>query len=136
MKTAGKTKRPVEPAFLRNDGLSLLLFGGKGGVGKTTCAAAAAITLALRHPQKQFLLVSTDPAHSLLDCFDGSTPPANLTLREIDPIDSLKRFKEDVKEVEKGLECGILIDGFKDYAAGDIVEAITKEEKITRISNV
>ena len=51
-------------------------------------------------------------------------------------ISGLKRFKEDVKEVEKGLECGILIDGFKDYAAGDIVEAITKEEKIRRISNV
>jgi len=51
-------------------------------------------------------------------------------------ISGLKRFKEDVKEVEKGLECGILIEGFKDYRAGDIVEAITKEEKIRRISHV
>jgi len=51
-------------------------------------------------------------------------------------ISGLKRFKEDVKEVEKGLECGILIDGFRDYKAGDIVEAITKEEKIRRISHV
>lgn len=95
MKTAGKNKLQVEPAFLRNDGLRLLLFGGKGGAGKTTCAAAAAITLALRCPEKLFLLVSTDPAHSLLDCFDGSLPPVNLTLREIDPQDSLKRFKAD-----------------------------------------
>lgn len=51
-------------------------------------------------------------------------------------ISGLKRFKEDVKEVEKGLECGILIEGFKDYRAGDIVEAITKEERIRRISHV
>ena len=51
-------------------------------------------------------------------------------------ISGLKRFKEDAKEVEKGLECGILIDGFRDYRVGDIVEAITKEEKIRRISHV
>ncbi|MFA6434276.1 MAG: translation initiation factor IF-2 [Elusimicrobiales bacterium] len=51
-------------------------------------------------------------------------------------ISGLKRFKEDVKEVEKGLECGILIDGFKDYRVGDIVEALTREEKIRRISHV
>ncbi len=51
-------------------------------------------------------------------------------------ISGLKRFKEDVKEVEKGLECGILIEGFKDYRAGDIVEAITREERIRRISHV
>ena len=37
------------------------MFGGKGGVGKTTCAAATAIALLPR----ETLLVSTDPAHSL-----------------------------------------------------------------------
>ncbi|MCX5785351.1 MAG: translation initiation factor IF-2 [Elusimicrobia bacterium] len=50
-------------------------------------------------------------------------------------ISGLKRFKEDVREVDKGLECGILIEGFKDFQAGDIVEAITKEEKTRRITN-
>jgi arsenite-transporting ATPase len=48
-------------------GLRLLLFGGKGGVGKTTCAIAAALALARRHPERRVLLLSTDPAHSLGD---------------------------------------------------------------------
>jgi len=38
-------------------------------------------------------------------------------------IASLKRGKEDVKEVSKGLECGILLQGFNDYAIGDVIEA-------------
>ena len=75
------------------DGLRLLLFGGKGGVGKTTCAAAAALHLAQQHPERAYLLVSTDPAHSLADCFADSAPPDNLTLREVDPQESLARFK-------------------------------------------
>ena len=50
--------------------LRLLLFGGKGGVGKTTCAAAAAIAIAERFPERQVLLLSTDPAHSLADVLD------------------------------------------------------------------
>jgi len=44
----------------------LVLFGGKGGVGKTTCAAATALTIAFR-TRKPVLLLSTDPAHSLAD---------------------------------------------------------------------
>ena len=81
------------PGFLQDKGLRLLLFGGKGGVGKTTCAAAAALELARQRPLESFLLVSTDPAHSLQDCLGGAAPPPNLELREIDPAQSLARFK-------------------------------------------
>jgi arsenite-transporting ATPase len=50
--------------------LRLLLFGGKGGVGKTTCAAATALLLAENRPDRRILLLSTDPAHSLADVLD------------------------------------------------------------------
>jgi translation initiation factor IF-2 len=43
-------------------------------------------------------------------------------------ISSLKRFKDDVREVLQGLECGIGVDGVKGVAAGDIIEAFTTEE--------
>jgi anion-transporting ArsA/GET3 family ATPase len=59
---------------LREKGLRLLLFGGKGRVGKTTCAAA--LFLAQRHPARPVLLVSTDPAHSLADYFGGDYAPS------------------------------------------------------------
>jgi len=38
-------------------------------------------------------------------------------------ISSLKRHKDDVREVQKGMECGILTQGFSEYQVGDIVEA-------------
>lgn len=38
-------------------------------------------------------------------------------------ISSLKRVKEDVREVQKGFECGILLNGFTDIKEGDIIEA-------------
>jgi translation initiation factor IF-2 len=37
-------------------------------------------------------------------------------------VSSLKRGKEDAKQVEQGFECGIMIDGFHDYEVGDILE--------------
>ena len=36
---------------------------------------------------------------------------------------SLKRFKDDVKEVKTGFECGLVMDGFNDIKEGDIIEA-------------
>ena len=36
---------------------------------------------------------------------------------------SLKRFKDDVKEVRSGYECGLVFDGFDQIQEGDIVEA-------------
>jgi translation initiation factor IF-2 len=37
-------------------------------------------------------------------------------------IAQLKRFKDDVREVEEGFECGILLDGFNDVKEGDVLE--------------
>ncbi|MEW6075609.1 MAG: translation initiation factor IF-2 [Candidatus Omnitrophota bacterium] len=46
-------------------------------------------------------------------------------------LSSLKRFKDDVKEVEEGFECGMSIGGFDTIAEGDIIEAY-QIEKIAR----
>jgi len=40
-------------------------------------------------------------------------------------LGSLKRFKDDVKEVSSGYDCGLNIDGFNDIKIGDIIEAYT-----------
>ena len=45
-----------------------------------------------------------------------------------DKIDSLKRFKDDVKEVAKGYECGISLERFADIKEGDILEGFIMEE--------
>ena len=41
---------------------------------------------------------------------------------------SLRRFKDDVRSVEKGYECGMRLDGFNDIKTGDIIEAYTQDE--------
>lgn len=43
-------------------------------------------------------------------------------------IDQLKRFKDDVKEVAQGFECGISFNKFNDIQVGDIIEVSTTEE--------
>ena len=43
-------------------------------------------------------------------------------------LDSLKRFKDDAKEVAKGYECGITIKNYNDIKEGDIIEAFVMEE--------
>jgi translation initiation factor IF-2 len=43
-------------------------------------------------------------------------------------IGSLRRFKEDAREVNAGLECGIVIDGFNQFEVGDIIEAYRMEK--------
>ena len=41
---------------------------------------------------------------------------------------SLRRFKDDVREVEKGYECGMNLENFNDIKVGDVIEAYTREE--------
>jgi translation initiation factor IF-2 len=43
-------------------------------------------------------------------------------------ISSLRRFKDDVKEVKEGYECGIGIENFNDIKVGDVIECYRKEE--------
>jgi len=95
--------RSVPPGSLVPDSVHLVLFGGKGGVGKTTCAAAMALAAADRDHSKRVLLISTDPAHSLADVFGEPVSdraaalaggPANLRVREIDPAAFLSRVRE------------------------------------------
>ncbi|MFQ5501272.1 MAG: translation initiation factor IF-2 [Phycisphaerae bacterium] len=47
----------------------------------------------------------------------------NVIVLESAGIDSLRRFKDDAKEVKSGLECGIKIDGFDDVKPGDVIES-------------
>lgn len=86
--------------------LEFLLFGGKGGVGKTTIASAAALSLSEKHPGKRILLFSTDPAHSLSDCLDmvvgddGLVLRKNLSIQEMDAKKEYQKLKHIyVKEV-------------------------------------
>ncbi|GMR04459.1 MAG: hypothetical protein BMS9Abin23_0357 [Thermodesulfobacteriota bacterium] len=47
-------------------------------------------------------------------------------------LSTLKRFKEDAKEVQTGYECGMTIDGYNDVKVGDVIEAyVEKEEAAT-----
>lgn len=52
-------------------------------------------------------------------------PPAD----KVVGLDSLKRFKEDVKEVREGYECGMKITGYDDVKVGDVIEAFKIEIK-------
>ncbi len=51
-------------------------------------------------------------------------------------IETLKRFKDDIREVETGKECGIKIENFNDVKIGDIIEGYKVIEKKRTLENV
>ncbi len=57
----------------------------------------------------------------------------NGTLLHQGRIASLRRFKDNVREVESGYECGIVIEGFREMEVGDIIECYTIEEIATKL---
>ncbi|OHB70758.1 MAG: hypothetical protein A2W17_04850 [Planctomycetes bacterium RBG_16_41_13] len=99
------------PSFLTNPKLSLVCFGGKGGVGKTTSAAAAALYLADTNPQKRILLASIDPAHSLMDSLLVADTFKNLMVWEIDAQASFQKFMvKHGNTLERIMERGTFLD--------------------------
>jgi len=129
----GRTARGTVPgtAWVPPDGVRLLLFGGKGGVGKTTCAAACALHLA--RGGKRVLLLSTDPAHSLGDVLDLalSDEPrdvaARLTARELDADRAFaarrERYQRSVDELFDALRGGGRFDAtFDRQVVQDLID--------------
>jgi arsenite/tail-anchored protein-transporting ATPase len=80
---------------------AVTFFGGKGGVGKTTCAAAYALRIA--RAGRRTLLISTDPAHSLGDLLQTQLTPSPqavapaLDALELDPDRALRAYIDMVK---------------------------------------
>jgi arsenite-transporting ATPase len=86
--------------------IQLVLFAGKGGVGKTTLACATALRLAQDLSERSVFLFSTDPAHSLSACWDRhiGSQPTSLTRRlSAMEIDAQAEFKELRNAYEKEL---------------------------------
>ncbi|MXR51746.1 TRC40/GET3/ArsA family transport-energizing ATPase [Halovenus sp. WSH3] len=82
---------PVEDVPVEEDAVptgidapEYVLYGGKGGVGKTTMAAATA--LASARGETPTLVVSTDPAHSLSDTLDAAVPDEPTRIRDDIPL--------------------------------------------------
>src|SRR5436190_3221684 len=82
----------------------LTFLAGKGGVGKTTCAASTALQLATRNPNDRFTVISVDPAHSLRDVFAREEPPENLAVETIDTREKWRRFRDSIgSEIERAM---------------------------------
>src|SRR5881296_2002999 len=78
--------------------------------GKTTIAGCMVLDGVIRRSVKARLIRATAPV------WEGS-------------IGSLRRVKDDVREVNAGLECGIVLDGTNDVQVGDVIEAFVVEPK-------
>jgi arsenite-transporting ATPase len=110
--TAESDRAPAPPRWideLAPPGLALLFVAGKGGVGKSTCAAALALAAARRRPERRVELLSIDPAHSLVDVLglgggpagDTAGPaglPPNLTVRELDAAAAFAARRDELLE--------------------------------------
>ncbi|GMG39864.1 unnamed protein product [Ambrosiozyma monospora] len=111
----------VEPSLteiVTHESLKWIFVGGKGGVGKTTSSSSIAIQLAMHNPKKNYLLISTDPAHNLSDAFDQKFGKearvvdglSNLSCMEIDPSSSLEEFAANSGQDPNDPLSGVMTD--------------------------
>src|SRR5919109_508743 len=94
---------PLKDVFLQNPDRRYIMFGGKGGLGKTTFSAATAYWLAKQG--KRVLVFSVDPQASLSDIFQrdifgqGAVKIAdNLWAQEIDADQHIKEYQDEIRQ--------------------------------------
>jgi arsenite/tail-anchored protein-transporting ATPase len=98
--------------------MRILLFTGKGGVGKTTVAAATAVRAAAAGHRT--LIMSTDPAHSLADSFDvplSSETRSLATNLWAEQIDAQARLEANWRDIQE------FVIAFLNWAGVDAIEA-------------
>jgi arsenite/tail-anchored protein-transporting ATPase len=98
--------------------MRILLFTGKGGVGKTTVAAATAVRAAAAGHRT--LIMSTDPAHSLADSFDVPLGPKTRQIAEnlwAEQIDAQERLEANWRDIQE------FVIAFLNWAGVDAIEA-------------
>lgn len=124
-------QQPPAPAAI-GPSVRLAMFGGKGGVGKTTVAAASAIELAESRPRQRVLLLSTDPAHSLGDALDVRTSDdvravlPNLHVRELDAARAWElereRYRQAIDDVFSSIFSGRMDATFDRAVLEDLLD--------------
>jgi arsenite-transporting ATPase len=114
----------------------ILLFTGKGGVGKTTVAAATALRAA--RAGKRTLVMSTDQAHSLADSFDAEigseATPLEKNLWGLQ-IDAQARLEEGWREIQEYV-VSLLDWGGVDAVAAEELSVIPGVEEIFSLTDV
>ncbi len=113
---------------------SFSLFGGKGGVGKTSMAAATAVSMAKMG--KKTLVISTDPAHSLSDSLetkiggDVKKITKNLYALEIDPQKAMQEYKGKILPKIEGM------DALKGMGLGDTFDMMGMTPGIDELASM
>jgi len=111
---------------LATDGHGLIMCMGKGGVGKTTIAAAIAIRLAQKGHEVH--LTTTDPAGHLADAVGGEVAMPSLTVSRIDPQQAVQEYRDHVMNTKgKNLD-----DAGRAVLAEDLMSPCTEEVAVFR----
>ena len=121
-----------------------LFFTGKGGVGKTSCAAATAIALA--DAGRTVLIVSTDPASNLVEVFgmgavSGSVPVAvpgvpRLDVVNIDPSVAAAEYRERVVGPYRGVLPAAAVSSIEEELSGSCtIEVAAFNEFVSLLTN-
>lgn len=109
--------------------MRILLFTGKGGVGKSTTASATAVASAASG--RRTLILSTDAAHSLADAFDttiGSTPTPVADNLYVEQVDAQRLFEESWADIQRYLLSVLDAAGVDPVAAEELTVIPGAEE--------